>query len=337
MTENPRPGDKTDAPRQTLRGLSGWRGRRNVLRGALTVAITLGVLVVLIRRTDASAIADAAGRLPVDAWIAALAIAAVFPLLSTTRWWLAIRAAGGPQPWRLLLRAYLGICPVNLISPSKSGDLLRALALNGRVASARVFASLLVERALDVGVLCLLTLAGGLLSGRWDILWISLLVILAIAAVLAVALTISQVFFGARMMARFAGFSEALAGFLARPGLLAAVAALTVIHWLLVGVLVTVLLSGSEAGMADTIAAMPTAILIGMIPVTIAGMGTREAAMLLLFSTVAEPSQILAAGMLYTVLVYFLPALAGLAFTRSVLRFGGSDAPPPSPATGLKV
>ncbi|MDH3229234.1 MAG: flippase-like domain-containing protein [Alphaproteobacteria bacterium] len=309
--------------RQSLRKLSGWQGRHGALRGVAVVTITILVLAILLRQTDPQMIAAAAGRLPTTVWFAALAIAIAFPLLSTTRWWLMMRAAKGAQPWGRLLTAYLGICPVNLISPSKSGDLLRALALSGKVASSRVYASLMIERSFDLLVLGLLVLIGGVLSQNPLNVGLSIFVILAVVAALIIG-TLSGSFVPARMSlaAYFVDFSSASRGALGRPDLLTAAFALTVLHWSLVGLLVTLVLAGSGAQvtLADTMTAMPAAILVGMLPVTIAGAGTREGAMLWLFSGYASPSQILAAGLLYTFLVYCLPALAGLPFTRSVLR-----------------
>lgn len=325
------PGDPTtgqevlgeDEDRQSFRTLSGWQGRRGALRGVAVVGVTILVLAVVLRQADSRMVAAAAGQLPVTVWLAALAITSALILLGTTRWWLVLRAAEGAQPWGRLLRAFLGICPVNLISPSKTGDLLRALALRGQVSSSRVFASLMIERGFDLIVLGLLILIGGVLSENLLGVGLSLFVILAVVAVLTVAaLSGDHIPAGTRLGAYFAKFSKSLRHMLNRPGQLAAAFVLTLVHWSLVGVLVTLVFygSGAQVALAHTMTTMPAAILIGMLPVTIAGAGTREGAMLWLFSGYASPSQILATGLLYTVLVYCLPALAGLPFTRSVLR-----------------
>lgn len=303
--------------------MSGWRGRRDVLRGGAVVALTVTVLAILVQRADAAAILAAAGRLPTAVWMSALAIAAAFPLLAATRWWIMMRAVGSPQPLRMLLACHLGICPVNLVSPSKSGDLLRALALRGRAAASDVVAALIVERTFDVAMLCLFVLAGGALSGRIPATPTIILAICAGGVILAAVFAAGRHRLPATVAAWLAEFGAALRRVVARPTLLAATASVTAAHWLLVGLLVTLMLAGSGADvtLADTITAMPAAILVGMAPITLAGMGTREGAMLLLFASTAGPAQILAAGLLYTLLVYWLPALAGLPFTRSVLRF----------------
>jgi len=73
------------------------------------------------------------------------------------------------------------------------------------------------------------------------------------------------------------------------------------------------------------VTAFPPAIFVGLLPMTIAGMGLREGAMLLLFAPSAAPSQILAVGLLYSLLTYWFLALAGLPFMTSALSSKEKD------------
>lgn len=63
---------------------------------------------------------------------------------------------------------------------------------------------------------------------------------------------------------------------------------------------------------------VPIAILVGMIPITIAGMGTRDTALIVLFSGYAPSSLILGVGILCS-LRYWIIALVGLPFVRGYL------------------
>lgn len=305
-----------------LRGLIGWQQWQGILRSVLMATLTVSVLAVLFWHVEPAAIVDAARRLPTGVWAICLCIAFIFPLVSTTRWWVMTRAMGSAQPWPLLLRAWLGISPVNLIAPSKSGDLLRIVALRGRMEGSRVVAGLLAERTLDLAILASFVLMGGILSGRAVFTGLSLVVFLAVFAVIAIALSGARLPTGKMLAPRVAAFAAALREGLGKPALLAAATVLTVVQWTLVGALVTIMLlgSGADINAVDTMIAMPMAVLTGMIPITIAGMGTRDGTMLVLYAGVANPSQILAAGLLYTAIVYWLPALTGLVFTRSVLQ-----------------
>ena len=59
-------------------------------------------------------------------------------------------------------------------------------------------------------------------------------------------------------------------------------------------------------------AAFPLAIFVGLIPITIAGMGTRDSAIIYLFSAWAGSSVCLGVGFLYSFFAYWFLALLGL-------------------------
>ncbi len=59
---------------------------------------------------------------------------------------------------------------------------------------------------------------------------------------------------------------------------------------------------------------LPIAIFIGLIPVTLAGMGTRDAALIGFFSAYARPEQSLSVGIAYSVVAYWLMVVIGLGF-----------------------
>ena len=67
-------------------------------------------------------------------------------------------------------------------------------------------------------------------------------------------------------------------------------------------------------------AAFPLSIFIGLIPITLAGMGTRDSAIIYFFAHLANPSICLAMGLLYSFFGYFLLALFGLPFMKKMLR-----------------
>ena len=67
-------------------------------------------------------------------------------------------------------------------------------------------------------------------------------------------------------------------------------------------------------------AAFPLSIFIGLIPITLAGMGTRDSAIIYFFAHLASPSICLVIGLLYSFFGYFLLALFGLPFMKKCLK-----------------
>ena len=69
-----------------------------------------------------------------------------------------------------------------------------------------------------------------------------------------------------------------------------------------------------------TIANIPIAIFIGLVPVTLGGMGTRDAAIIFLFSEYATPSELLGIGILFSIFRYWLLSLIGIPFMKKLIK-----------------
>ncbi len=71
---------------------------------------------------------------------------------------------------------------------------------------------------------------------------------------------------------------------------------------------------GEEIPFIYIIEVVPIVFFIGFIPITIAGMGTREAALIYFFSTYASDSTNITVGLLFCLLRYWALALLGIPF-----------------------
>jgi uncharacterized membrane protein YbhN (UPF0104 family) len=80
---------------------------------------------------------------------------------------------------------------------------------------------------------------------------------------------------------------------------------------------------GAPLPMIVTLALVPLAILAGLLPLTLAGIGTRDAALIALLRSYMSPATGAALGVLAT-LRYLLPALAGLPALQRYLGELGS-------------
>ena len=107
----------------------------------------------------------------------------------------------------------------------------------------------------------------------------------------------------------------------ARPALAAGVLLLTAVNWLasIIQTHLLLLAVGAPVSFLLTATVLPIAIFVGLVPVTIGGMGTRDAALVSLLASAATPAQALSVGLLYSFFGYWLPALLGLPFFRSAL------------------
>jgi glycosyltransferase 2 family protein len=212
-------------------------------------------------------------------------------------------------------------------TPSKGGDLARAWFLRGRAPVSSVLGSVLAERLLDVLTLLAFCLVGSLVF-HWNTLALlsgALLVcgILGTTLLLTVHLPIP-----AKLRPKVERLLESLRVLLRRPGLFVYVLSLTLANWLasIIQAWLFYRSLGCPMPFARVLAALPAAIFVGLVPITIAGMGTRDSALIRLLAAQAAPEISLAVGMLYSLFGYWLPGLVGLPFLRSAMR-GGSASP----------
>jgi uncharacterized protein (TIRG00374 family) len=302
------------------------------MKRLIGLAVSLAILTLLWWRIDLRAIL-AAVRQCDPGWLA-LSLAMAGPLTLATAWRFALLvrpAIGLAAASRLILSA----STLNLVLPSKMGDIAKAWVLTRRYRFDGNFALAVVaiEKLLD--------LASLLVWGVAALLWIGALhepllglVLAATAAMLVLLLLIlSPVSTASRLIAllahglprrlgdRVAAFgtrwSEAVVWFwqdrTRATRLVLLSLAIWAAHlsqfWLFARAL------GMTMPFADNMAFATLAILVGLLPFTIAGIGTRDAAIVLLYGGWLQPGQAAVLGVLATSR-YLIPAAAGLPFIR---------------------
>lgn len=305
----------------SLARLSGWAERAGQLRGLLLIAVTATTLAFLFRQIDPRAVGAALATIPANAWILATLLTGSFPVFSALRWRLTLRAIGHEVSFFRCLAIVLGVSPLSAIAPSKVGDLLKAISFRGEIGILEVGGTVLTERALDVITLAALALLGSLVVGQALLARIAALIVAAgILGLLLLPLLVSSVP-KATLRQKLERVLRVLHALRARPALAFGIVTFTVVNWLASVVQTHLLLHavGGEPSFLLTLAVLPIAIFVGLLPITVGGMGTRDAALVaLLAPTVAAP-QALSVGLLYSFFGYWLLALLGLPFLKSAL------------------
>lgn len=242
------------------------------------------------------------------------------PFLTSLRLQTYLIAGNHAKPYHRCLKAVLAASSLNAVLPAKGGDLVKVTFLQDDPNELSPLAGLaLLERVIDILVLCLLSLAGSLYVSNNTTTIISLFALSApIGALLLLGKADRVPIIGKKLvrlaMACRAAWSKP---FVLLRGLVIAVLCwstnLTVMYCLFksVGALVSVI---------EVAAATPLAIFVGLLPISISGMGTRDAALVSLLPDIAKEITY-SATFLYTASVYWFLALIGLVFLgKEVLR-----------------
>jgi glycosyltransferase 2 family protein len=300
------------------------RGRRTAwIRFALFALVTAGIFVLLFRKIDYTRVRQTLSQANPLLLVLAASFTFFFPVLAAFRWRRMLKALGYSVSYSDCFCMIMAAWPMGTITPSKSGDLIKAWYLKDRIPVTLVLGSVLAERIMDVLVLLGLALVGCLLFQRWALAAIA-------GGALAAGLVVIALLLRLRLPvpARFQGKMEPVLRSLRllaeSPSLLAWVILFTVLNWFasIFQMYFAYLALGTHVPLMFAAGALPLAIFVGLLPLTLSGMGTRDSAIIILFAPYAAADVSLGVGILYSLFGYWLPSLIGLPFLQRALPRG---------------
>ena len=315
------------------------RENKRTLLGLLSVLVSAGLVAWLLARIDLARTAELLGDANWGWLLFAALLTCALPFTSVFRW-LGVLRAQDPQgkpalPFLVALRAVMMANVLNSFLPSKSGDVAKAVYVREHGGLAKGTGTVILERLVDLGVLGALGLFGLLVNGTlWGlvagagllggVLGIFLVVTLLPVEKLPLPDKVTQILLDLRtVFTRWLGHRAAILQTLGG----------SVLTWSLGGFTVFALAQafGTGLGLGFAYAVFPLAILAGLVPVTVSGIGTRDAAFVALLGSQMSPEQATLVGLGYTLFAYWLLSLVSfpvvawqvVAFLRGERPAGG--------------
>jgi len=290
---------------------------KRLVLGLGSVAVSAGLVAYLLSRIDmaetGALLAQADARWLVFAALLTLSM----PFSAVLRWRGVLRAVGNLRvPYFVSLRAVLMANVLNSFLPSKLGDGAKAAYLRKQGGLTQGVGTVLLERLVDLGVLGLLALLGSLQSG---VLWGLLAGVGLVGGVLT--------FFAFMLFApleklplpeKLSGMVQSVKDvFVQWRGNGAAIGQTllgSLLTWSAGGFTVYCLAQAFDANLSLTVAysVFPPAILAGLLPLTVSGIGTRDAAFVALLSPYTSTEQATLIGLGYTLYAYWLLSIISL-------------------------
>lgn len=307
------------------------------MKRLISLAISLGILAVIYWRIDIfkaiPIFADASAF-----WMTvSLAMVVPLTLLTSARLCVLMPGPGRLSFWesnRLILLASV----LNLVLPSKMGDVAKSafMAERGHLTGGLALALVVFEKACDMLALLVWCVFGLALYPHKDALFWGMTIAVA-GGLVSFALLVGSrrfatFFFG--LAERFApgkigekigklhgAWTEMHGAFWQDKARLVRVATMSLVIWFfhLVQIWMFTLALREGVPFLASLALAPLALLVGLLPLTFAGVGTRDAALIFFFSPYLSAPAGAALGILCT-LRYVLPALVGLPFIGSAIR-----------------
>lgn len=302
----------------------------------ISILVSVGILALIYWKIDARRLGEVfAACDPV--WMA-VSLGMVVPLTLFTSWrleWLmpAGRRLGFWEANRLILAA----SALNMVLPSKMGDIAKAYFMQrrGHLGGTLALALVVFEKSCDMLSLLLWCVFGLFLYPEKD--WLFWAMTAAVSGGLAMGLLLlgskgfAGLFFrmagaaapgklGAKITRMHASWDEMHDYFWGDKGRLAVVSGMSVFIWFLhlLQIWFFILALRASTPFLTNLALSPLAILAGLLPLTFAGVGTRDAALIWFYRPYFGAPVAAALGLLCTAR-YLLPALGGLPFFGELL------------------
>ena len=287
--------------------------------------------MALLVRQFGSGLGEAMRGAQLDWVVASFAMATAGVLLGALRWQVVLESMRYRLGfWRALV-AVLATWPLVVVTPSRAADFLRAVAVRRTVPLAAGTGSVLAEKVVDMSLLLLMAALGAAIEGLW--LWSAVCGAALAGFVVAVLLVVAHRDKVARLPLLRSHAEKVEDLFLAfnalfsSPGRLVATCVLSVvIRGLTLAITFALLRAvGADVDLFDTCALWPVATLIGLLPLTLAGMGTRDAMFMYLLAErghLLTSVNVLAATMGYSLLNVGAFAVIGLPFMMHELGRG---------------
>jgi len=286
------------------------------LRTIIALLITIAILIFLFSKIDINHLKEIFNSS--NKWLLILtsAILILSMLLPAARWKTILGLLGLKIKYFDALKIYLANYPLAKITPANSGDAVRAFYLRDKLTASKQLGGVVAERLLDIALLALLSIIGSFVIGLYPIAYINLAIILAIIAFFLFAPKIKMRLNGKwnDRMENFFSFFKILRQ---NPKTFLYLILNTLFIWftVLVHIKLSFLAFGTNVSFLSIISIQPVVIFIGLLPITLAGLGTREPAMILLFSKFAPAVTSLAVGLVYSFVGQILISIICLPFS----------------------
>ncbi|MBU4267087.1 MAG: flippase-like domain-containing protein [Candidatus Altiarchaeales archaeon] len=295
---------------------------KKIFRSIFVILITLLVFYLIFKTIDFHTVVNILFKAS-PFWLMIAGFLSVLSLMGTSkRWQIILNTIGYEISFSKSLRLILATYPLNSIMPSKSGDFIRAYYLRGKISISKTTGSIIAERIFDILLLASLSLIGAVYYGNKALIAVVLLVILAIIIAFVVANKNFNLPIKPSWNKKLNNLALSIEQVSKNRIAFIKIVMTSIGIWILAIIQFHVLFSalGIEVPWFSIIANLPIAVFVGLIPVTLGGMGTRDAAIILLFSGFATNEELMSVGILFSFFRMWLLSFLGLPLTQKLTR-----------------
>ncbi len=231
------------------------------------------------------------------------------------RWLFIVRTLHPKAKFKDSLISIMCALSLNSVLPSKLGDLFKVYYFKDQGIS-QMLGAVFTERILDIVSLTLLLLIGSLILNKLTFIYISLSLILMFILSVSFLYIIRKKLRKSTKYSLLKNLLYSINWIIQRPRKGIILFSLSFLIWFcsITQIYLLFLAVSANVDFLYFSSAIIIVIFVSLIPITIAGMGTRESAILYLFSSFANNDVLLAAGLLFSFFRYWLLSILGIPF-----------------------
>jgi uncharacterized membrane protein YbhN (UPF0104 family) len=296
----------------------------SVLKTVLVLSITLTIFYLLFTKIDFYSVVEVLSHANLFYLLIALLLMVIVVLVIAKRWQTLLETMGYYFQYKECFNLIMAGFPLTSITPSKSGDVIKAYYLKDKIPASKTVGSVITERMFDVLTLVLFSLIGMMFCEKYELAGVAFVIFFCIIAIFLLA----RAGFDFRLPIK-SSWNEKIQNLILSTKLLTKdkkaflfILSYSILIWFIsiVQTLAFFYALDINVPLVFAMANIPIAIFIGLIPVTLGGMGTRDAAIIFLFSEYATSSELLGVGILFSVFRYWLISLIGIPFMRKMMK-----------------
>ncbi|MGF1478753.1 MAG: lysylphosphatidylglycerol synthase transmembrane domain-containing protein [Cyanophyceae cyanobacterium] len=302
----------------------------------ISIAVSVTILLIIYSKIDFAGLLEVFRTC--NGWWMAVSLGMVIPITLFTSWRLQqLMPAGTGLGFIEANRLILGASVLNMVLPSKMGDIAKAYFMKerGHLSGSLSLSLAVFEKASDMLSLLLWCAFGLLVYAQKDELFWLMTAAVAIGLILGILLLGSRRFAQGFFILAFKiapkklnkkfrslqnSWEEMQNYFWRERQQLLIIVATSIFIWFLhlLQIWLFILALNAWAPFVANLALSPLAILAGLLPLTFAGVGTRDAALIFFYQPYFDAATGAALGLLCTSR-YFLPAVIGLPFLGQMM------------------
>lgn len=294
---------------------------KNIIRSILILGLTVLIFYLIFQKIDYLSLKTILLEVNLFYLTLALGLILLIPILSSKKWQSVLSAMDYHISFKESFNIIMGALPISVITPARSGDLIRSYYLKNKIPISKTMGAVIAERAIDILILATFSLFGGLFFKNLLFIIVPFSVFF-LAGLCFLIIRKTKFLFNSKWQIKIDQFLFVSKIFFRKPKKLMPVLFYAIILWLtiILEAKILFLALGVNIPFVYVIAAFPLSIFVGLVPITLAGMGTRDSAIIFFFAHLANPSICLAIGLFYSFFNYWLLAILGLPFMKKMFQ-----------------